>query len=192
MRSLQVRQAVPRPGCPERSPKAGPCDRPFEDCSPRGTRQASAVTGICLPWQPLRNPWQAVRGNAARRRHRCPPGPRVSPVSSNPGSARENQRRTPLGGDETGKVGGTSRPRPRSSTFAPSCRRPPSSFPVSRRSGHPSGDRRVHSVRVPIDPSCCCLRSPDVGRDPVGSDEASDVFSQAVPFHRLIDRAARR
>ena len=52
---------------------------------------------------------------------------------------------SPLQSDKTGKVGGTSRPRPRSSTFAPSCRRPPSSFPVARRSGQSSGCHRAQS-----------------------------------------------
>ena len=45
-------------------------------------------------------------------------------------------------------MGGTSRPRPRSSTFAPSCRRPPSS--LSRRTAIRT------SLRLP--PRCCLVR----------------------------------
>ena len=80
------------------------------------------------------------------RPHRALGGPHRSPgTSGSPFDPSTPASPTPLRGDETGKVGGTSRPRPRSSTFAPSCRRPPSSFPVARRSGQSSGCHRAQS-----------------------------------------------
>lgn len=66
-------------------------------------------------------------------------------------------------------MGGTSRPRPRSSTFAPSCRRPPSS--LSRRTAIRT------SLRLP--PHCCLVRAqfsrsrdaiPDAACDPIKGD----------------------
>ncbi len=95
-------------------------------------------------------------------------------------------------------MGGTSRPRPRSSTFAPSCRRPPSS--LSRRTAIRT------SLRLP--PRCCLVRAhfpksrdalPETACDPIkgrrersgtkprtSADPSADQsrFPAAKPFPR--------
>lgn len=99
---------------------------------------------------------------------------------------------SPLRDGETGKVGGTSRPRPRSSTFAPSCRRPPSS--LSRRT--------VIRTSLRLPPRCCLVRAhfsesgdlrPDAARDPIKRDARDQERShRPVPILRRINHDSRR
>ncbi len=89
-------------------------------------------------------------------------------------------------------MGGTSRPRPRSSTFAPSCRRPPSS--LSRRTAIRT------SLRLP--PRCCLVRAqfsrsrdaiPDAASDPIKGDaRVRERNHGPMPILRRINHKALR
>jgi hypothetical protein len=127
--SLQVRRAVLPAACGGRHRStAFPTVR--GDCSPRVVPPASAANGNLSRPKPIggRIGGDQRRQFVASVHDRHDPRP-VSLAAFHP--ARPDRWPSPLRDDETGKVGGTSRPRPRSSTFAPSCRRPPSS--LSRR-----------------------------------------------------------
>ena len=157
-----------------------------EDCSPPGGPPASAAAGIAS--SPLRGPWLAVIG--LTERSAVPPHHRER-LAARPSRARRHHR-SPLRGDETGKVGGTSRPRPRSSTFAPSCRRPPSSFPVARRSGQSSGCHRAQSSSLQSThhaprprPSSGIVRIPMRGNESKGRTSADQCRSigESIVMH---------
>jgi len=131
---------------PARGPggKRNARDLPTLNRSKRSNRSIRVGLEAAGPWH---------RAIAASARHVVASGAGQRPTAS--AGRKRKSLRPPLEGDETGKVGGTSRPRPRSSTFAPSCRRPPNS--LSRRTAirTRSGGRRGHAHRlipIPLEP----------------------------------------